>query len=72
MVDNFEIVDEAVNAKEWLQNLWQNESTIPKDVALFKELMLCTRYSMSDLRNYFYKHLSMEIKNKLMHTGHSI
>jgi Retrotransposon gag protein len=65
----FEMVDEAVKAKEKLCILWQDTSTIPKYAALFKELMACTRYLSAHLYNWFYKHLSACIKNKLVHTA---
>jgi hypothetical protein len=45
----FETVDEAVDAKEKLQVLWQDNSTVPEYAALFKELMAHTRYSLADL-----------------------
>src|SRR6267154_2651259 len=68
----FETVDKAVNAKEKLQVLWQNSSTVPEYAALFKELMARTRYSSADLRDCFYKHLSTRIKDELVHTAHPI
>ena len=68
----FETVDKAVNAKEKLRVLWQNLSTVPEYAALFKELMACTGYSLADLRDHFYEHLSTRIKDKLVHTARPI
>jgi hypothetical protein len=50
----FETVDEAVDAKEKLRVLWQNQSTVPEYAVLFKELMARTGYSRPDLRDRFY------------------
>jgi hypothetical protein len=68
----FETVDEAVDAKEKLRVLWQDSSTIPEYVALFKQLMACTGYSSANLRDHFYEHLSTGIKDELVHTAHPI
>jgi hypothetical protein len=43
------MVDEAVDGKEKLRVLWQNNSSIPEYTALFKELMSRTGYSSADL-----------------------
>src|SRR6267154_2349223 len=68
----FETVDEAVNAKEKLRILWQDSLMVPEYAALFKELMACTGYSSSDLRDRFYEHLSTRIKDELVHTARPI
>jgi Retrotransposon gag protein len=68
----FETVDEAVDAKEKLCVLWQDSSTVPKYAALFKELMARTGYSSLDLRDCFYKHLAVSIKDELVHTARPI
>lgn len=68
----FETVDEAVDAKEKLRVLWQNQSTVPEYAALFKELMARTGYSRADLRDRFYEHLSPRIKDELVHTARPI
>ena len=68
----FETVDEAIDAKEKLQILWQDSSTVPEYAALFKELMAHTGYSSSDLRDRFYEHLSTRIKDELIHTARPI
>ena len=54
----FETVDEAVDAKDKLQHLWQGTSTVPKYTVLFKEHMSCTNYSLADLHDCFYDHLT--------------
>ena len=41
---------------------------MPEYAALFKELIACTGYSLADLRNHFYEHLSGCIKDELVHT----
>jgi hypothetical protein len=68
----FEMVDEAVDAKEKLRTLWQDTSTVPEYAALFKELMARTGYSMPNLRDRFYEHLFTQIKDELVHTAHPI
>lgn len=68
----FETVDEAVDAKEKLRVLWQDNSTVPEYAALFKELMARTGYSSADLRDRFYEHLSPRIKDELVHTARPI
>jgi Retrotransposon gag protein len=68
----FETVDEAVDAKEKLRVLWQDNSTVPECAALFKELMTRTGYSSTDLRDRFYKHLATRIKDVLVHTARPI
>jgi hypothetical protein len=68
----FETVDEAVDAKERLRVLWQDNSTVPEYAALFKELMARTGYSSADLRDRFYEHLSPRIKDELVHTARPI
>ena len=68
----FETVDEAIDAKEKLWVLWQHDSTIPEYAALFKELMLCTGYSLADLQDWYYDHLHLYIKNELIHTARPI
>ena len=68
----FETVDEAVDAKEKLRVLWQDTSTVPEYAALFKELMARTGYSLADLRDRFYEHLSSRIKDELVHTARPI
>jgi hypothetical protein len=68
----FETVDEAVDAKEKLRVLWQDNSSVPEYATLFKELMARTGYSSADLRDRFYEHLSTRIKDKLVHTARPI
>ena len=68
----FETVDEAVDAKECLRILWQGSLTIPEYTACFKELANHTGYSMPDLRDRFYEHLSTTIKDELVHTARPI
>jgi hypothetical protein len=68
----FETVDEAVDAKEKLRVLWQDNSSVPEYAALFKELMARTGYSSVDLRDRFYEHLSTRIKDELVHTARPI
>jgi hypothetical protein len=68
----FETVDEAVDAKEKLRVLWQDNSSVPEYAALFKELMTRTRYSSADLQDRFYEHLSTCIKDELVHTARPI
>lgn len=68
----FETVDEAVDAKEKLRVLWQDNSTVPEYAALFKELMTRTGYSSTDLRDRFYEHLATRIKDELVHTARPI
>jgi hypothetical protein len=68
----FETVDEAVDAKEKLQVLWQDTFSVPEYAALFKELMAHTGYSSHDLRDRFYEHLSTRVKDELVHTARPI
>jgi Retrotransposon gag protein len=68
----FETIDEAVDAKEKLRVLWQDTSTVPEYAALFKQLMARTGYSVADLRDRFYEHLSTRIKDELVHTARPI
>jgi len=68
----FETVDEAVDAKEKLRVLWQGGSTVPKYAALFKESMARTGYSSVDLCDCFYEHLSVHIKDELVHTARPV
>lgn len=63
----FKTVDEAVNAKEILQQLTQGSKTVPEYAAKFKEVMDRTGYSSVDLRDWFYNGLSLKIKDKLTH-----
>ena len=65
----FETVDEAVDAKEKLRVLWQGKTTVPKYAAQFKEYMMRTGYSATDLRDRFYDHLTSTIKDELVHTA---
>ena len=55
---HFKTVDEAVNAKEKIRNLWQGSSTVPRYTAKFKELMGHTSYSSQDLHDQFWPHAS--------------
>jgi hypothetical protein len=68
----FETVDKVVDAKEKLQVLWQDSSTVHEYAALFKELMTRTGYSSVDLRDCFYEHPTTRIKDKLVHTARPI
>jgi hypothetical protein len=68
----FETVNEAVDAKEKLRVLEQNESTVPEYAAQFKELMARTGYSSVDLRDRFYEHLAPIIKDELVHTARQV
>jgi hypothetical protein len=68
----FETVDEATDAKEKLRALWQNTSSVPEYAAQFKQLMARTRYSLVDLRDRFYKHLAVRIKDALVNTDRRI
>ena len=61
----FETQDESANAKEALRKLYQSKLLVPEYVARFHEVMACTGYSNSDLRDRFYEHLSAEIKDLL-------
>jgi hypothetical protein len=65
----FETVNEAVDAKEKLRNLWQNEWTVAQYAAKFKEIMARTRYSPVDLRDRFYEHLAPLVKDELVHSA---
>lgn len=64
----FETVDEKADTKEALQKLWQGKLTAGEYMARFKELMSCTDYSSANLRDCYYKHLSTEVKDDLVHT----
>lgn len=64
----FESVDESVDAKETLWALWQGKQTVAEYAAKFKEVMGRTGYSEADLHDRFYKHLSTEVKDALVHT----
>ena len=66
---HFKSADEVVDAKEKLRVLWQAGSTVPEYAAQFKQLMTCTGYSGTDLRDHFYEHLSLHIKDKLVHSA---
>jgi len=68
----FETVDEAVDAKEKLRTLWQNESSVPEYAARFKQLMARTGYSPADLRDRYYEHLTSRVKDELVHTARPI
>ena len=57
----FETVDEAVDAKEKLRVLYQNNLMVPEYAALFKELMIRTGYSVLDLCDQFYEHLMLRV-----------
>jgi len=70
--EQFETVDETVDAKEKLHVLWQGGSTVPEYAALFKESMAWTGYSSMDLRDRFYDHLSVHIKDELVHTARPV
>jgi len=65
----FEAVDEAIDAKEKLRALYQGLSSVPEYTARFKQLMARTRYSLADLRDRYYDHLSPRIKDELVHSG---
>jgi Retrotransposon gag protein len=65
----FKTVDKAVDAKEKLRILRQDSSMVPEYTALFKELMARTGYSSLDLCDRFYEHLTVSIKDKLVHTA---
>jgi hypothetical protein len=69
---HFEAADEAVDDKEKLRVLWQDDSTVPEYAAQFKQLMTRTGYSPADLRDCFYEHLAPRIKDELVHTARPI
>lgn len=68
----FETSDEAVDAKDALRLLHQENKTVPEYAAKFKELMSRTGYSEADLRDRFYEHLASRIKDELVHTARPI
>jgi len=68
----FETIDKVIDAKEKLRILWQGGSTVPEYAALFKESMARTGYSSMDLRDRFYDHLSVRVKDELVHTARPI
>jgi hypothetical protein len=68
----FEAADKAVDTKEKLRVLWQDDSTVLEYAAQFKQLMTRTSYSPADLRDRFYEHLAPRIKDELVHTARPI
>ena len=69
---HFEMADEAVDAKEKLQLLFQETSSIPEYAARFKQAMVRTGYSVADLWDRFYDHLHPKVKDKLIHSNRPI
>lgn len=67
----FETQDEVADAKQALRQLWQGRMSVPEYTAWFCEVMSRTGYLTSDLRNRYYKHLSIEIKDALPMTERS-
>lgn len=67
----FETQDEATDAKQALRQLWQGKMSVPEYTAWFREAMSRTGYSTSDLRDRYYEHLSIEIKDALPMTERS-
>ncbi|PIL32323.1 hypothetical protein GSI_05569 [Ganoderma sinense ZZ0214-1] len=65
----FESVNEVIDAKEKLRDLWQGKLTVPEYAARFRELMDRTGYGNDDLRDRFYDRLNANIKDELVHTS---